>query len=111
MSVSNTVYQQVPKSVSNEGTNKLPFSIGKLSAIGVPNFDTGRYPPLPGTILRIPGSTVVATKSGDFYEVSRGDLTGKEITNPPARIFFSIPEWLSFVGAPDDCEIFVQERM
>ena len=65
------------------------------------------YPPVPGTLLRIPGSTVVVTKKADLYEVRRGDLTGRHLTD--ARLFHSIPEWLKAVGAPDDVEIKERE--
>jgi len=61
------------------------------------------YPPVPRTLLRIPGSTVVTTRHFDFYEVRRGDLTGCRLTD--ARLFHSIPEWLKAVGAPEDVEI------
>lgn len=66
-----------------------------------------QYPPAPGTLLRIPGSTVVVTKSGDFFELRRGELTGRRIQDPPRRMFHSIAEWHYEVGAPYSVDIKV----
>jgi hypothetical protein len=52
-----------------------------------------------GSLLRIPGSTVVVLKSGALLEVRRGDLKGSALKDK--RTWETRDAWLSAVGASD----------